>query len=429
VPDQPWRPTPALTRATAAAALGLAAAVVLGAPELVVLAAPFAVHAALGIVLRPASAPEVDVVVGHVLLHEGQGTTTRLVIDDDRGVEHVARVTAPAPYVATTPPHGAVGSLHRPGAASRVAELAVSPRRWGRRLLGADRVALTSGWAGFRSGPRPCPGSELFVLPVGAPYDSRAEAPHPVGLVGAHRSRRLGGGTDLAGIRPFVLGDRLRRIDWRVTLRERQVHVVTTRAEEDASVLLVVDALADLGRSEGVDGAASSLDLTVRAATALADHHVRQGDRVALRVVGPSRGDVALGAGPRHLQRIHGALSRIVPVAPDLGDAPLRLGASGGTMVHLLSPMLHEAVVNAAALLVRRGLPVVVVDTLPQATGLEDATVEGLAWRMRLLRRATLLDRLAELGCPVVAWQGPGSLDEVQRRLARRARLPQVAAR
>ena len=40
-------------------------------------------------------------------------------------------------------------------------------------------------------------------------------------------------------------------------------------------MLLVVDALADHGRSGGVDGAASSLDVTVRAAAAIAEHHVR----------------------------------------------------------------------------------------------------------------------------------------------------------
>ena len=37
--------------------------------------------------------------------------------------------------------------------------------------------------------------------------------------------------------------------------------------------------------------------------------------------------------------------------------------------------------------------------------------------------------RLAAIGCPVVAWRGPGTLDDVLHRLARRAQLPRVAAR
>ena len=72
---------------------------------------------------------------------------------------------------------------------------------------------------------------------------------------------------------------------------------MTTRAEQDTGVLLVVDALADHGRSGGVDGAASSLDVTVRAAAAIAEHHVRMGDRVSLRVIGAGHEYVGYGAG------------------------------------------------------------------------------------------------------------------------------------
>ena len=44
----------------------------------------------------------------------------------------------------------------------------------------------------------------------------------------------------------------------------------------------------------------------------------------------------------------------------------------------------------------------------------------ALAWRMRLLERDALLTRLRRSGIPVVAWRGPGTLDEVLRRLGRR---------
>ena len=61
----------------------------------------------------------------------------------------------------------------------------------------------------------------------------------------------------------------------------------------------------------GVDGSASSLDLTVRAASALAEHHVRVGDRVGLRVLGPGDARVPLGTGTRHLHRLAGTLARV----------------------------------------------------------------------------------------------------------------------
>jgi hypothetical protein len=40
-----------------------------------------------------------------------------------------------------------------------------------------------------------------------------------------------------------------------------------------------------------------------------------------------------------------------------------------------------------------------------------------------------VLQRLATLGCPVVAWRGPGTIDDVLRRLARRAGRPRVVVR
>jgi uncharacterized protein (DUF58 family) len=157
------------------------------------------------------------------------------------------------------------------------------------------------------------PAQQLTVWPQAAVYDSTAEAPQPDGLVGAHRSRRVGSGTEFSGIRPFAPGDRLRRISWPVSLRTGELQVVTTRAEQDASVLVVVDALRDIGVSGGVDGRASSLDLTVRAASALSEHHIRRGDRVGLRVVGSSDLRVPLGSGPRHLHRLTGTLARVLP--------------------------------------------------------------------------------------------------------------------
>lgn len=425
-----WRPTPSLARAVIVAAVGLVAAAVAGAPELVVLAAPFLVPASLGLLGLPRSAPRVSARIDHHLLHEGQGTTSRLEVDDLTGVEQVTRAAARARFVVSDPADGAVGGLV--AGPADLPTLAFGPRRWGRRSLADERVALTSGWAGFRWGPVHLPPNELVVLPQAAPYDSRAEAPQPVGLVGAHRSRRVGSGTEFSGIRPFVAGDRLRRISWPVSLRTGDLHVVTTRAEEDAAVLIVVDALRDIGDSGGIDGRASSLDLTVRAAAALADHHVRRGDRVGLRVVGPVLGRVPFGAGPRHLHRLTGTLARVQPDSHTLGEEALELGVTGGCVVYVLSPMLHAPVVNTIATMARRGLVVVAIDTLGERS--VDAlggpqSVAGLAWRMRRLERDTMLERLAGLGCPVVAWHGPGTLDEVLHRLARRAQVPQVRTR
>lgn len=434
-PTVRWRPTAALGRALVTAAGSVAVALLAGDPSLVVIAAPFVALAVAALLLRPRHQPRLWTRLDHRVLHEGQGTTSRLTVADAADVEYLTRVVDRVPHLALQPQGGRVGAL-RTGADDPAPDVELSPRRWGRPVVGDELVAAVSPWAGYRFGPVELTGQALTVLPAQTAYGSRAEVPHPVGLVGAHRSRRTGSGTELAGIRPFQPGDRLRRVNWRVSLRTRVLHVVTTRAEEDTGVLLVVDALADHGRSGGVDGAASSLDVSVRAAAAIAEHHVRTGDRVALRVVGRGGELVGYGTGAQHLQRLQHTLAGIRPGpvrgGPDTGV--LRLGVTGGTVVILLTPMLAAPIGAVAATLTMRGVAMLVVDTLPAdvrpaVADDTDPAVAAVAWRMRRLERSLVLERLATLGCPVVAWRGPGTVDDVLRRLARRTQLPRMAVR
>lgn len=421
-----WRPTPSLVRACLLALSGLAGGVAAGLDVLVVLAAPFLVLGVMGMLARPRHTPTVRTQIDHHRLHEGQGTTSRLVVDDLSGVEHVTRVAAQAPHVATRPTYGVSASLLADG----LPVLELSPRRWGRRVIGAERVGLTSAWAGWRWGPVDMPEHGLVVLPQTAPYDSRAEVPQPDGLVGRHRSRRLGSGTEFEGIRPFATGDRLKRVNWPVSLRTGELHVITTRAEQDAGVWLVVDGLRDIGVSGGIDGAASSLDLTVRAAAALAEHHVRTGDRVGLLVVASEGARVRLGSGPRHLHRLHGTLSRVRTEVRSVPPERLDLGAVTGSVVYVLSPMLFTPLVTATASLQRSGASVIVIDTLGERDhGADRLALPALAARMQQLERDDRLRQLAALGCPVVPWRGPGTVDTVLRLLARRAQVPKVRAR
>ena len=423
-----WRPTPALVRACLLGLGGVSVGIVLGQEVLAVLGAPFVVLAATGLVGRPRRGLEVAARLDHRRLHEGQGSTSRLDVDDLAGVEHVTRVAARAAHVATSPTYGTVGSLVDEG----LPTIGFSPRRWGRRAVGAERAALTSAWAGWRWGPVHLPETSLVVLPRRAPYDTRAEVPQPDGLVGRHRSRRVGSGTEFEGIRHFATGDRLKRINWPVSLRTGELHVVTTRAEQDAGVWLVVDALRDIGVSGGIDGHASTLDLTVRASATLAEHHVRTGDRVGMLVVAANGTRVPLGSGPRHLQRLLGTLSRIRTDPRSSPPERLDLGTESGSAVHVLSPMLSTPLVTATASLQRGGTSVVVVDTLGGALTAHDdvdrLALPSLAMRMQKIERDDRLRRLAALGAPVVPWHGPGTLDTVLQRLARRAQVPRVRA-
>jgi uncharacterized protein (DUF58 family) len=427
-----WIPTAGLGRSFVVGGLGIALALASGRPGLVVLVAPLLVMGAIAVVHKPTEEPEVFSTVARRQLHEGQGTRVRLETRSTGDVEHVTRVMSPQPYLAARPSGGVVGQLVAPG--EEVDPIEVSPRRWGTRNVGAEKVAMTSPWAGYRWGPVPFVGREVGVLPTVIHVRSGGEAPQPIGLIGAHRSRRDGNGTEFSSIRRFHAGDRLRRINWRVSLRQGTLHVESTRAEEDAAVLLILDALADYGQSEGIDGTESSLDVTVRAASSLAEQYVGGGDRVSLRVLSPGGEYAGYGTGTRHLRRILILLSRIRPGIPrDVAIDQIDFRTTAGTVVVVISPMLSEPLATATVRLVRRGLPVIVVDPLPAGSTPSvhpdaDDVVSELAWRMRLLDRSHLLAQLASAGCPVVPWNGPRTLEEVLRRLARRGAMPRVGA-
>ena len=69
------------------------------------------------------------------------------------------------------------------------------------------------------SEPSPSASRSALVLPAARPLGDLPLPPRLRGLTGAHASRRPGEGGGLRDVHPFAPGDRLRRIDWRVTAR------------------------------------------------------------------------------------------------------------------------------------------------------------------------------------------------------------------
>ena len=424
-----WRPTASLVRAALTSAALATVAVVFRRVDLLVLATPFLVHAAAVVVRRPQRTPRVASRLGNSALREGEGTVP--VRDGRRGRRRARRGGARARALDRVQAARAGWPAPRPTRpAGSTCDSPSRTLRWGRRDVGSGVVAATSAWAGGRWGPHRLPSHSLTTLPMPGVYDGRAPVPHPLGLVGTHPARRPGDGTELASIRPFTAGDRLRRVQWRVSLRTGTLHVTSTVAEEDSGILLIVDSSVEVGTSGGTTGTASSLDVAVRAAGALGEHYLHRGDRVGLRVLGAAgRGVVPLGSGRRHLRRILDTLARVVPGERHDLD-PRRFRVPPGTVVVVLSPMLSDQVVAATTTLAQRGLDLVVVDTMPaDLDAFADGPRDRIAWRMRLLERAALLDRVRRAGVPVAAWAGPGTLDEVLRGLSRRARQPRMARR
>ena len=267
-------------------------------PALVVLAAPFVMlggaRAACTARARRRCSPPGSTTAS---LHEGQGTTSRLDAQRRRRrrARHPGRPRRP-PYVALRPGRrsASAGCSTADGAGpSRSARGAGA-----RRMLGEEKVALTR--RGRATGSARCrsPGDQVRVLPTTAPYDSRAEAPQPLGLVGAHRSQRAGTGTELAEHPPVPAratgcagstgGSRCApaTCTWSAPAPRRTPACCSssTRSPTTASpTASTAPPAASTSRSGPPP--------------AIAEHHVRRGDRVALRVVGRGAEQVGYGAG------------------------------------------------------------------------------------------------------------------------------------
>jgi len=427
-----WQPTASVARSVATATTVLFVGVALGRPELLVLAAPFGVAAALAVAHAPGSRVQARLRVANRWLHEGQSTRLEVAFESSDELEQVTAVISEAPYVAIQPASGACSATVREDEEARLV-FAVSPRRWGQHPTGPVVVAATTPWDGFRWGPHRIPEPTLVALPENLAFRS-GETPHPVGLIGQNRSRRGGHGSEFFAIRPFQPGDPLRRVNWRTTLRTGELHSIGTNAQEDSALLILVDAVTDVGASAGVDGPASTLDVTVRAAGALAGHHIRVGDRVGLRVLGRSGQVLGPGTGLRHLRRLQELLAQVQPGWPEaLNARRLRLRIGARSVVVVLTPLLTPDITTAMVTLARRGLDVVCIDTLAEGTlpdtARDPSSSGALAWRLRLLEREIQLTEVSRRGIPVVPWRGPGSLDEVLRRLAQRSRMPREVPR
>ena len=443
-----WHPTHALLRALAVVLLVAPVALLWRRPDLLVLAGPFTIVLAWSIVSRPRELPGRRFALSHSLVREGEQVLAVGAIEPVEGAEVLSAAVSPAPYVdgvvqerirAVRDIEGVnkertcsvadasgetVDGLRRVLVGLRV-------RRWGVRRIGPVQLAATSTWGSFRWGPVSQPALGLRVLPQPAAFDTSAPAPHPRGLVGQHRSSRPGDGAEFATLRPFQVGDRLRRIHWPRSTREPgQLYVTASYADQDTHVAVLVDAHYDLGVSGGIDGEASSLDRSVRAAAAVSEHFLQQGDRVSLRVLSARTPlTVPTGTGKRHGVRVLDTLSRVVPSVDDQTDpATVHLGIKAGTLVVMISALVSPDALTQAAMLAARGISVVVIDALvdPQEGAVVPSTdkdaLARTAWRIRVLERDREIRAIQAQGVAVVPWLGPGSLDVVLRELSRRGR-------
>ncbi len=100
-------------------------------------------------------------------------------------------------------------------------------------------------------------------------------------VAGLHQSPHLGVSTDFAEHRPYMPGDDVRRIDWRLWGRTDRLYVKEFEAETNADVMLLIDVSASMDFASE-SSVLTKLDYARTLAACLAYFSYQQRDRVGL---------------------------------------------------------------------------------------------------------------------------------------------------
>src|SRR5918997_2218583 len=160
---------------------------------------------------------------------------------------------------------------------------AAQPHDSGRRtgpLVSADVASLSAVRTPDRPGPGPLPEAVLRALQL--TISRRVEGL----LAGDYRSAARGEGSELAQMRPYEIGDDVRRIDWNVTARTGTPHVRVDLAERVMVTWLVLDVSPSM-----TFGTAERRKADVAEGVALAVGHAatRRGNRLGVLTFGDTQ--------------------------------------------------------------------------------------------------------------------------------------------
>jgi uncharacterized protein (DUF58 family) len=418
--------TPKLGAYAALAGTGLLAALVLGRPELAALAAPFAVVLATGLSLAHEPRVRAWLELDRERQVEGEEVTAHLELEGQTAVPQLELLLDLPDGVESVGPNPQLRRLEldeRPEL-----ELALRCAHWGAYLVGELllRARDPFGLLAFEQTldlRRP-----LKVYPRGEAVQKLLRPLETQAFAGTQTPRARGEGIEFSDLRPFVPGDRVRRVNWRATARRGEPWVNETHPERNADVVIFLDTFA-----EARHGAEGTLDLAVEAAGTLAEHYIREKDRVGLVAFGGVLNWLTVSSGVVQLYRVLDSLLDaeifLSYAWKNLDVLPVRT-LPPHALVLALTPLLDERSVRALVDLRARGFDLAVVDISPvpfveRGTG----PLDDLAYRLWLLRRDALRSSYLRLGVPVVEWRKgvplQAALEEV-RTFRRHARVLRV---
>ena len=409
------------------AALGMLAALALGRAELAVLAAPFAIAVAVGVPWVADPGIRAWVTIERDRLIEGGEVGVEVELESVSGaprVEALLVLPAGVEVVGANP----VARRLPPGA-SRSVEFRVRAQRWGVYRVGevALRTRDPLGFFTFETQIDQSQAVKVYPHPEELRTMLRPLDTQPFG--GNQVARSKGEGIEFADLRPFAVGDRLRRINWRASARRGTLWVNELHPERNTDVVIFLDSFAEARRDDR-----GTLDMAVRAAASLADRYLKHKDRVGLVSFGGVLNWLTPATGLVQLYRIVDSLLdteiMLSYAWKDIEIVPRRT-LPPQALILALTPLLDERAVGAMLDLRTRGFDLAVIEVSPEPFAPAPAPEDELgrfAHRLWLLRREALRDRFRSLGVPIAEWrEGSGlqaPIEEVRafRRYARARR-------
>ena len=411
------RRTAKLDACLAGAIASLFVAFALGKVELVALACPFAIALAFASTSRAPELTDIKAELSDPVLVEGEQTT--LVVTAAGSAEGELELGIPLPP-----------GLEAASGDSRIAlsltkgdtvrqELRLEAKHWGNYRLGT--IALRASAPGHMTVvDRVVHCDERLRVYPGYDRIQKSIAPADTHLYsGDYVSRLIGDAIEFAQVRPFSYGDSVRRVNWRVTSRQNDLHVNLTHAERDAEVLIFLDTFTDAALADK-----TTLDRAVRGTAAIAQHHLRRSDRVGLIGFGAITRWLKSSMDRTQIYRIADFLLEVQELFSyawkDLNQLPPGTLPSGSVVI-ALSPMIDERSVAALADIGARGFTLVVVDILDEeAVSPGSDAAERAAYRLWRMQRSMARDRFAQLGVAVVGWRTGEGIDAALARAPRR---------
>ena len=287
---------------------------------------------------------------------------------------------------------------------------------WGNRPVGTLQIIVRDRWR-LSQGRAAIALPRVNCYPLPAHQDALVVLSRLPSRLGEHAARVPGEGTEFAGVREFVPGDRQRRINWPATTRRGSLQLNTFAAERAQNVVVLADATADVG-----DPGSTTLDLVHRGAAATIRAYLAAHDRVGFIGYRSQVGWVAPGTGRRQFHRIMDAMLA-APGGWAAGAGMSRLPRAAlppGALIIVFSPLLDTRLVETLRDLRERGFTLLIVDVLNAVPEGGTDRIAGLARRIWRMEQQAIRFSLRELGIPVVHWDGEQSLDEPLAPYARR---------